>query len=975
MFYQSFCAFVVLLFIRWFFHFIFRKFFDRLSFIVIVWIFFFVCSFRLRLRKEISVSQFVKIFQEVFHILFVSKFSADNFNLTFSSNFVLSSEFLSIAFQFDVFRKVDHRYVSIISDELRFIFDVIVFTNFRAAVIRRQIRNSRTFSVESSVYFSKWITVKPDFRIVTKVFYNQIAEYRQIQIYRSFLHFKFDETSSTFNNSIDNTSKRKSSIFSDVSRISRRHQNVDDTFIIRQRFRFDETVFTFSVSSLTNSETSISASNNSDIDFDVTDSADIRQTSNSQKSSITTEKIEKNDFNMFDQSTFSNQQRIELKKMIISVVTSVIRETVTSTFNDDDIDDIDEISDDDEEKNDDLFSVDVNFSQSDNASDWKSKNIDFFDSKYENSIHIDDSIVNVDRHVFYRDVYAFIDKLKNMTSLREKNKLRIVISQCLRDIVLIWHFAKLSNFEKNLFRNRVTLINWYETLIVRFKKRASKILEKLQRFRYIMIDARNARNSRLYAQKIFRHVKSAELDSIFNQFIMTWNNLDWEFRQHVSKSDFDVIIRQFFEKLNKRIEIWYDMTKHFDRNQSRDQFFDNNNRKLNSDNNNNKQNSRNDRVDDRTDDYYIYQSTFQQFRFDNFSYQNRTYQNNQQSNDRQSQRALSFEKQSFQIIDENASNSRKNQKSSRNVERFADNNRSIDNNNNARQKSKVYVVDENDEKKIIEKFAENFSHDQNAFYSQNFNYYDSNYEFDDFENDVFAIHFVISTFAIECRRCHKTFEFNNQLHVHLRIGCQTDLRKIFTVLVMSIVVKTSILSKISVFLKKSKSTTDLVKTSVISSDVDVFKNFDIDFGFRDWSYVKKNVSLIENEKKSDVCFDTNVNVTLINATFFHRQNFDVSIRQMTTFFTVRDLDTSQHQSSDYAIVSMYFVDVKNDNFAKIFIRREIHLINNFKVNMFIDNDVTVSENVVFDLIKKQIFIDSCEVTIALDVRSRASHVQ
>ena len=135
------------------------------------------------------------------------------------------------------------------------------------------------------------------------------------------------------------------------------------------------------------------------------------------------------------------------------------------------------------------------------------------------------------------------------------------------------------------------------------------------------------------------------------------------------------------------------------------------------------------------------------------------------------------------------------------------------------------------------------------------------------------------------------------------------------------------------------------------------------------------MSLIENEKKSDVCFDTNVSVTLINAIFFHRQNFDVSIRQMITSFTVRDLDISQHQNSNYAIVSMYFVDVKDDNSIKTFIRREIHLINNLKINMFIDNDVIVSESVVLDLIKKQTLIDNCDVTIVFDVRSRVSHVQ
>ena len=130
-------------------------------------------------------------------------------------------------------------------------------------------------------------------------------------------------------------------------------------------------MFTFSVSSLTDSKTSISVNNNSvDIDFDVIDSIDTRQTFNSQKSSITIEKIIKDDFNMSDQSTFSNQQRIELKKMIIFVVTFVIREIVTSTFNDDDANDADVVNDDDDdEENADLFSTDVNFSQFDNAND------------------------------------------------------------------------------------------------------------------------------------------------------------------------------------------------------------------------------------------------------------------------------------------------------------------------------------------------------------------------------------------------------------------------------------------------------------------------------------------------------------------------------------------------------------------------------------------------------------------------------
>ena len=96
---------------------------------------------------------------------------------------------------------------------------------------------------------------------------------------------------------------------------------------------------------------------------------------------------------------------------------------------------------------------------------------------------------------------------------------------------------------------------------------------------------------------------------------------------------------------------------------------------------------------------------------------------------------------------------------------------------------------------------------------------------------------------------------------------------------------------------------------------------------------------------------------------------------MITFFTMRDLNISQHQNLNYVIVLMYFVDVKNDNSIKIFICREIHLINNFKINMFIDNDVIVSKSVVFNLIKKQVFIDNCNVIIIFNVRLRINYVQ
>jgi hypothetical protein len=59
---------------------------------------------------------------------------------------------------------------------------------------------------------------------------------------------------------------------------------------------------------------------------------------------------------------------------------------------------------------------------------WIANEIEYFDSRLDE----DESVVNVDRHVFYRDIYAFVNRLKNMMNLRNEEKLRAILSQCFR---------------------------------------------------------------------------------------------------------------------------------------------------------------------------------------------------------------------------------------------------------------------------------------------------------------------------------------------------------------------------------------------------------------------------------------------------------------------------------------------------------------------------------------------------------------
>ncbi len=132
-----------------------------------------------------------------------------------------------------------------------------------------------------------------------------------------------------------------------------------------------------------------------------------------------------------------------------------------------------------------------------------------------------------------------------MIAIRENDKLRIVLSQCFRDAVLIWHSIELFDMKKDLLR-QVNLASWYQVMIIRFKKRTSSALSTLQNFKYTLTNARFEKDFRHFAQQIFRSIKTVNMNSIHNQLTIAWNNLDWRFRANIFESIVITSMRKFW---------------------------------------------------------------------------------------------------------------------------------------------------------------------------------------------------------------------------------------------------------------------------------------------------------------------------------------------------------------------------------------------------------------------------------------------
>ena len=85
--------------------------------------------------------------------------------------------------------------------------------------------------------------------------------------------------------------------------------------------------------------------------------------------------------------------------------------------------------------------------------------------------------------------------------------------------------------------------------------------------------------------------------------------------------------------------------------------------------------------------------------------------------------------------------------------------------------------------------------------------------------------------------------------------------------------------------------------------------------------------------------------------------------------SIRNLNTTKYFSIDYIIVLIYFNNKKNDKSIKIKIVKEIHLINELKINIFIDNDFIESKKIKINVINNFVYINNYEITIFLNVKT------
>ena len=882
----------------------------------------------------------------------------------------MSRDTILIAWAIHDFRQTKHRFTRDLSRELLRIVETIIASIFRS--VKSLFTRETILSAESIVYSSDWAIDADVFRRDAKQFYENTAEYRQFQIFFSFVNFRSSIDQSSFDNSVTNnssfidvTSDRQLNLDSAVFR-NNRFRDVNDSSVTRTstvRLSIDF-VSTLSVSSLIDFDEVISRNTKTTTDISIEEVI----YSQSIESSISAAEVSA----IVDMSLSQNQ----LQQMIDRALNNYVQRhsfQSESTKSSDSFESSEQQDQDDENIVDNIK--------------WNSVDLDFFDFFYDDKSLASEAslIVNTDKNIYFRDVHLFIVRAKKMTLTRDEQLIRNNLWLNLRDTALKWWTDELSDVERRLARMIMTdqeeLSKWISLLHARFKQSINVIMNSLMQQRYTLRDAVAQRESREYAQKIIRLIKDVDMINVLNQLNLIYNDIDVDVKiDTLRRSKNSTTINEMLNDMNEFKHDWWiraaklrsninsQNNRQMSRQDARQQQFDQYDNRTLSSNFQRRFYSVNQSYRSNAYQNNQYIDYSRNYDFQSYDYQNQSYQDNQEYRSNQDQFSnvtlftssvrLQITVDSTIISTSNASSSdNQNQNQRRSFQSKSNQSYRSDEDRHDRSQRVYQASVKNEMSDTLSEQTEkrddtDKNENQNIYHDQhekNSSWLDNDTQYESWYND-YDINFVICDFdtvkAHKCQLCNVSYSSKNKLFKHLRIDCwQQSVNHI---------------SVASESITSQSASRQLIEFSaqVIADD---------EQKFRECHYaVIKIKSSINFEMLIDVCLDTDCFMTIADRKIVQQYFSDSTIKQLSSSISMRNIDNIMHHISDYVVLTLYLDDQLIDKIAIIDkFQIEVHLVDDLKINIFIDNDALIVQQVKLNLAQQTVQLDSCQNFVAL----------
>lgn len=83
----------------------------------------------------------------------------------------------------------------------------------------------------------------------------------------------------------------------------------------------------------------------------------------------------------------------------------------------------------------------------------RAEEVGYFDPEYKQEQGSNGPVVNVGKHVFYKDVFISTNRLKDLAVQRGEADTKAVITSCFHGAALVWYPMELTELERDLLRD------------------------------------------------------------------------------------------------------------------------------------------------------------------------------------------------------------------------------------------------------------------------------------------------------------------------------------------------------------------------------------------------------------------------------------------------------------------------------------------------------------------------------------------
>ncbi|RMJ21267.1 Integrase core domain-containing protein, partial [Aspergillus sp. HF37] len=158
--------------------------------------------------------------------------------------------------------------------------------------------------------------------------------------------------------------------------------------------------------------------------------------------------------------------------------------------------------------------------------------------------------------VFYRDVYAYVDRLRDLIDYKGEEAVRLNILSSFRGTALEWATTELDDWEKKSLRALPMETGWIDRLIARFKPRAAETIAALNRMSFGYQDLRNGKTPRQFVQEVLRLSRALDTGQTTEYQVLTaWMHLHPDLRRDIPEPK-NTTLGAFLQLLDARTTTW-----------------------------------------------------------------------------------------------------------------------------------------------------------------------------------------------------------------------------------------------------------------------------------------------------------------------------------------------------------------------------------------------------------------------------------